>query len=401
VKGAMRGSTIWAYVVPQTSFAITIGESATEQIQTTKETIAAVRTHLTMMTPGVPIESDIWSDEAGRLLRFSVPAQNLEVVREDIASVATRRINVSRPNDEQARIPANGFSLAATVSKPFDIPKQPMPAVILVGGSGAVDRDEVAFGIPVLGQLSSALADAGFLVVRYDKRGVGQSGGRLESAGLGDFADDLRAAVKYVGDRKDVNPKKIAVVGHSEGGAVALLAAAKDKQIDAVVLIATNGIKGTDLILEQQKHLLDRSSMSDEEKQAKVELQKKINDAVLSGKGWENLPPEVRRQVDNPEFQSLLAFDPAKVVADVRQPILIVQGDLDTQVPPAHADKLDAIARARKNAPPTEVVKIPGINHLLVPATTGEVDEYGALKDKHISGEVTSAIAGWLQKTLK
>src|SRR5207245_8346893 len=115
------------------------------------------------------------------------------------------------------------------------------PAVVLVGGSGPTDRDDVVYGIPILGQISEALADAGFIVVRYDKRGIGQSGGRAESASLADFAEDVRAAVKALAERKDVDPKRLAVVGHSEGGLIALMAAAKEKKIDGAVLIATPG----------------------------------------------------------------------------------------------------------------------------------------------------------------
>ena len=77
-----------------------------------------------------------------------------------------------------------------------------------------------------------------------------------------------------------------------------------------------------------------------------------------------------------------------------------MQGELDTQVEPSNADKLEALAKKRKNAPPVEMIKLPGINHLLVPATTGEVDEYGSLKDKTVSPAVTQAIATWLTKTL-
>jgi fermentation-respiration switch protein FrsA (DUF1100 family) len=153
-------------------------------------------------------------------------------------------------------------------------------------------------------------------------------------------------------------------------------------------------------VLAQQQRLLNRTTLSPQEKQAKVDAQKKIHEAVISGKGLELLPPEVRRAVDNAEFQSLLVSDPAKLVAAVRQPLLIVQGELDTQVEPVNADRLETLARARKNAPATEVVKVPGINHLLVPATTGDVDEYATLKEKQISGKVTEAIVTWLKKTL-
>jgi len=236
-------------------------------------------------------------------------------------------------------------------------------------------------------------------VLRYDKRGVGQSGGRVEAATLADFTDDVRAAVKWLSDRKDVDDKRIAVVGHSEGGAVALMAAAKDKRIAAVAVIGSNGITGAELVLAQQQRMLDKSTMSAEEKQAKVELQKRIHEAVLTGKGWEQLPADVRKQVDNPEFQSLLANDPAKVMPDVKQPLLIVQGELDTQVEPSNADKLEALARKRKNSPPVEVLKVPGINHLLIPAKTGEVAEYSMLTDKQVSAAVTSGIVSWLTKT--
>src|SRR5262249_43291607 len=246
--------------------------------------------------------------EEGRLLRISIPAQGLEVVRDDIGSVSARQVVISRPNDEQVRITANGFTLAATVSKPATPAAPRLPAVVLTSGSGPMDRDEVVFGIPILGQVAGSLADAGFLVVRYDKRGIGQSGGRVETAALRDFAEDQRSAVKYVSERKDVDPKRIAVAGHSEGGVVSLIAAAKEKRIAAVVLIATNGMKGADVVLAQQQRMLEKSNLSDADKQSRIALQKQINDAALSGK-LDALPANIRRQVDNAEFLSVLSTD--------------------------------------------------------------------------------------------
>jgi len=400
LHSAAAGSTLSAYLV-QASAQIRVGESTTERLQTATRMIEVRRTAVKLMSGSVPLDIDVWGDEEGRLLRVTIPAQNLDVVREDIASVATRRVTISRPNDESVKIPSNGFSLAGTLSKPATAAAERLPAVVLVGGSGAVDRDELVFGIPVLGEIASALADAGFIVLRYDKRGVGQSGGRLESATLADYADDLRAAIKMLDDRKDVDPERIAVIGHSEGGDVALLAAAKDKKIAAIVLIGTNGVTGAELVLEQQAHLLDHAKISEADKQAKIALQKKIQQAVITGTGWDEIPPSLRKEVDNPEFQSLLMFDPAKVMPGVRQPILIVQGELDTQVAPANADRLEALARKRKNNPPVQVVKVPGVNHLLVPAATGEADEYASLSGKHVSPAVTTAVTSWLQRTLR
>ena len=396
LKTAETGAMIPIYQGGQPGLSLRVGDSQREQIQTVARLIEARRTQVTFVVPGAQeVDAEIWTDEASRLLRVSLPAQTFEFVRDDIASVSTRRVVISRSTDEQVRVVGNGFTLAGTLSKPAAVDGR-LPAVVLVGASGQGDRDEIVAGIPLFGQLAGALADAGFLVLRYDKRGIGQSGGRVESAGLLEFADDLRAAVKFMADRKDADSKRIAVVGYSEGGSVALLAAAKDNRIAGIALMATGGVSGNELVLAQQKRVLDRSNLTDGDKQLKVELQRRLHEAVMTGK-WEGLSADVRRQLDNPEFQSLLTFDPAKVMPQVRQPILVVQGTLDTQVEPANADRLEALARARKRQAAVDVVKIPGVNHLFAPATTGEVDEYPALKDKQISPALASALVTWLQ----
>ena len=242
------------------------------------------------------------------------------------------------------------------------------------------------------------MGEEGVIARRYDKRGVGQSGGRTETATLTDYADDVVAAVKWIARRRDVDNRRITVVGHSEGGSVAMIAAAKEKKIASLVLVATPGTLGAELILEQQRHALDLMRTPTAERQAKIDLQTKIHAAVITEKGWEAVPPEMRRQADTPWFRSLLLFEPAKVMPKVKQPILILQGDLDTQVPPQHADTLAGLARARKKAPGVEVKYIAGINHLLVPAATGEVSEYGELKEKTISPAVARAIVEWLKR---
>ena len=104
-----------------------------------------------------------------------------------------------------------------------------------------------------------------------------------------------------------------------------------------------------------------------------------------------------RRQADTPWFQSFLAFDPAKVMKDIRQPVLIVQGELDTEVPPANADRLQALANQRTKLPRLQVVKIPGVNHLLVPATTGEADEYPNAQRKARQRRSLRPIVRWLK----
>src|SRR5690606_16448227 len=100
---------------------------------------------------------------------------------------------------------------------------------------------------------------------------------------------------------------------------------------------------------------------------------------------------------DTEWFRSLLQYDPADVMEDVRQPILIIQGALDKQVFPHHADKLARMARERKRGGEAEVALLPGVNHLLVPATTGEVAEYPTLKVKTIAPEIAARIEAFLR----
>ena len=152
-------------------------------------------------------------------------------------------------------------------------------------------------------------------------------------------------------------------------------------------------------MLEQQQRALDQLKLAPEERARRVALQKQIQTAVLTGKGWEGIPPEMRKQADTPWFQSVLAFNPAKVIEDVRQPLLFVHGELDRQVPVAHADRLAALARTESDSKSVEVVIVKGVNHLLVPAFTGEVSEYGTLTDRNVSRDVSSAINAWLTRT--
>ena len=167
------------------------------------------------------------------------------------------------------------------------------------------------------------------------------------------------------------------------------------------MLCGGSSISGNDLVLEQQKHLLDLMQAPSNEVEAKIALQKRINSAVIAGTSWEGVLPSIRKQADTPWFASFLKFDPAPVIKDVRQPLLVVQGSLDRQVAQYHAERLGEFARARKKGRGVEVVTIPGVNHLFVPATSGEVSEYAMLPDKKITPRWPQAIIDWLAKLPK
>jgi pimeloyl-ACP methyl ester carboxylesterase len=391
-----------AYVAPQAEIAVDVQRLDVQSIETTHGTVRAHRYSVTFQNPGGPLATEVWTDDGGRLLKFETPSQSLVVIREDIGSVTARRQNISREGDERVSIAANGFKLAATVSRPAGKgdAKGRFPAILLIAGSGPNDRDETVAGIPVFGQLAGSLADAGYLVLRYDKRGIGQSGGRAETADIFDFAEDATAAIAYLRDRKDVLDDRISIFGHSEGALVALVVGSKQKDVEALVLAGCPSGTGADLILEQQKYLLDTMNLTDVEKESRIALQKRIQAAVLGKADWTGVDPELRKQADTEWFHTFLAFSPASVIPKVRQPLLIVQGELDKQVLPYHADKLAELARARKKMPAdsVEVVKLPGVNHLLVPADTGDVSEYSKLAGRSISPDVAKAVIDFLGK---
>jgi fermentation-respiration switch protein FrsA (DUF1100 family) len=165
-----------------------------------------------------------------------------------------------------------------------------------------------------------------------------------------------------------------------------------------VVSIAAPASTGAAVVLAQQQAALDQLKLSPAEREKRIALQTQIQQAVLTGKGWESIPPELRRQADTPWFQSLLAFNPATVVDDIRQPILFVHGDLDRQVPVAHVTQLSDIARKGRSRA-VDVVTVRGVNHLLVPAITGDVEEYLNLTDRTVSADVRNAVTGWLTTT--
>ena len=400
------GSSFPVFIAPQAEITAKQNARSTQKIETARRVIDVRAYALTFQNPGNPLEAIVWTDETGRLLKFEVPAQSLIFVREDLASVATRALVVSRDGDLSVRIPGNGFNLAGTLSQPSGTPpagsKGRYPAIVLVGGSGATDRDETVSGIAVFGLLASPLADAGYYVLRYDKRGVGQSGGRMETAGLPDLAEDVRAVVQFLRKRKDVDDKRIVLFGHSEGALVSLLAASRDEDLAGVVLAATPSGTGGELILEQQQYLLGKMNLPDAERAARIDLQKRIQAAVLGQGTWDDIPEPLKRQASTAWFQSFLAFTPASVMAKVKQPLLLLHGDVDRQVPVHHADRLAELARARKKVPAeaVQIVKLDGVNHLLVNGKTGDLDEYPSLSGRGLDLRVAPAIIEWLAKTL-
>ncbi len=405
LPGAKVGHRVPTFSPAQTTAMVTVRSVVDDRVRTQSAVLQFRRYGLDLVNAKGFAQIEMWVDASGRMLRLTVMDQAFDVVRTDIASITSRREQVARPNDQSVSIAAFGFSLKGTLSQPASAPspKFRFPAVVLVGGSEPIDREESVAGVPIFGQLASALADAGFVVVRYDKRGVGQSGGRAETANLSDYADDAVAVVSFLRRRKDIDPARIALLGYGEGGAVASVAASRGGDVSALVLVAAPGVTGGALALEQQLLLFARLKTPEAERNEKIELQQKLHLALITGNGLEAIPDDLRQRADTPWFRSFLVYDPARVVKNVDRPILIVHGELDREILPANADKLAAIAKTRKGrvAEAVKLVKLPGVNHLLIAARTGEIDEYGKITDRTVSRDLTSAVGSWLSEAMK
>jgi uncharacterized protein len=376
------------YIVPDTEIKVKV-RGVTEQTLTGPDgSIRTRRYELTFQNPATPLNALLVIDDRARMVRFELPDVGLLVVRDDASSVAIRPQTARNPTDVEVTIPANGFNLAGTLTAPPGVAgRLRHPGIVLVGGPLPADRDDTIEGVPVFAQLAKALADTGHVVLRYDRRGAGQSGGRTETATLADYADDAAAAAKWLSRRDDVDKNRLVIAGLGDGGAVALLAAAREKGLDGVVTLDASGSPGADLLLRQQERVLDGLKLAPADRQARIDLQKKIQAAVINGSGWEGVPPAMRRQADTPWFKSVLSYDPAQALAKVKRPLLIIQGDLDPNVPAQEADRLAELARARKKATPSEVVHIPDANHALAAPGT-----------KSVNPKVAEAIAAWIKK---
>ncbi len=401
--GSAPGDRIPVYVAPRREVAAAVRGVGSQVIQTAQGPVSASIYDTVFEYGERRLEGDIWIDEDHRLLRVHLPAVQLDIARQDLALVSTRLTGTRNPGDTEVRVPARGFSLAASVTAPAgsEPPTDGWPAVLLVPGTGLVDRDENLGGIPIYAELAAGLADAGYLVLRYDKRGMGQSGGRPESAGVEEYADDVRTMVRYLERRDDVDRDRIVVVAHGEGGWIALEAARRQRAIDAFALLAAPGVPGAELVLERQRNRLARLGIPDSERDEQIALQTRIIAAVLDEGAWEEIPEALRERADTRWFRTFLEFDPADVVRRTRQPALILHGEADAEIPVQHADRLLALAEARERREATvELVRLPGIDHRLLPAGTPTVDDYSGLLDRRVAAEVIAVLVDWMGRVV-
>lgn len=391
------GGSFPVYVAPEGEITGTLNRITPRRIVMPDRATDVREFDVTLMRAGAPTSVLVWVDDRNRLAKVIFGDQGYAAIREDLSSVMAREEKIHNDGDSDSFIPAAGFSLAATVTQPAK-PEAKMPAVVLVGSQGRQDRDETLYGVSLFGQMAGRLAEAGYLAVRYDKRGIGQSGGRPEHAGVEEYALDARAIVQWLRKRRDIDPNRVFVVSHGDGSAVAMTLAGMEKGVRGIALVGTPGLTGRETVLAQQQALLARLGGSVADREARLMMQRRIIDASITGKGWESIPADVKRQADTEWFRTYLLFDPSVAMKKIDQPLLVVQGSLDRETPVAWADRLEQLARTRKGAAATAVQKVivPGVNHLLLPAKTGEPDEYDSLPTQTISADAVKVIVDWL-----
>ena len=315
-----------------------------------------------------------------------------------------------RAEDLQYANPGAGIKLAATLTIPPG--KGPFPAVVLITGSGQQDRDESLLGHKPFLVLSDYLTRKGIAVLRSDDRGAGGSGGDFAIATTADFATDTEAAVAYLKTRPEVDPHRIGLIGHSEGGVIAPMVAARNGDIAFIVMMAGTGVPGDRIVAAQVVAGAEAAGMDHESAAKAGEQERRVLDLVehetdpgaLRRKlGAElGLPPAqidaAYRQLTSPWYRYFLTYDPAPALRKVACPVLALDGEKDTQVPAKL--NLPAIRQALEDGGNRhfEVDELPGLNHLFQHAKTGAFSEYSQIEET-IAPEALEKMAAWILRS--
>lgn len=355
----------------------------------------------------------------------------------DMGKEEVKKEKVVRPQEPKAPFPyseeevtfenkKDSLSLAGTLT----IPKKGknFPAVVLISGSGPQNRDEEIANHRPFRVIADYLARNGIAVLRFDDRGVAKSTGDFSKAITTDFATDAICAVEYLKTRKEIDLTKIGLIGHSEGGLVAPLAANASKDIAFIVMLAGPGITGEEIIYKQnyligkaeggsEANLLGMNDLyktmfavlkkEEDLEKAKGLMKIAVKEKLASMKdslNGEELIPESQQGafgegMANDWFKFFIMHDPALVLEKVKCPVLSLIGEKDLQVP-AQVNQ-DAIKKALEKSGSDYTVKtLPGLNHLFQECKTGSPSEYGAI-EQTISPKALKELGNWIKSKTK
>lgn len=324
-------------------------------------------------------------------------------------------VDTSKPQDPKKPYPyeeieityensAQGNKLAGTLTVPKG--KKSVPAVLLLTGSGAQNRNEEIFGHRPFLVLADHLTRKGIAVLRVDDRGIGGSTAVKGSTTL-DFAKDAIAGVEFLKKRPEIDATHIGLIGHSEGGLIAPIAASQSKDIAFIILLAGTGVPGEQVLYEQGAAIMRASGVDDEKIQANREVQEKVfaliksepDDTALRAKVRDIAGENQAVSVSNPWFRTFVTLDPRPYLKKVSCPVLALNGELDLQV--SAKQNLPEIEKALKEGGNKDfrTETLPKLNHLFQTATTGSVTEY-ARSEETFAPLALNKISDWiLEKT--
>jgi pimeloyl-ACP methyl ester carboxylesterase len=312
------------------------------------------------------------------------------------------------------------LKLAGTLTKPKG--DGPFPAVILITGSGPQDRDETLFNHKPFMVLADHLSRKGIAVLRYDDRGVGKSTGEFIKATTADFATDVQAAIAFLKERKEIDAKKIGLMGHSEGGLIAPIVAAQNPEVAFIVLLAGPGVSGEEILIMQGQALLKAMKADEKTFAFQKKIQEKLFKLIREGADAKAIEaalqdalkeiPEKTKKAAEAQLKAsekmlgtvwmryFLTYDPRNDLKKVRCPVLAVNGEKDLQVPPA--ENLSEIEKALKGAGNKDVTiqEFKGLNHLFQTCQTGLLDEYGKIEETFAPAAL-DVITEWILKRAK
>ncbi len=345
----------------------------------------------------------------------------LDFKRGDQPAEPRRPQNPARPypyREEEVAYPggAAGVTLAGTLTLPPG--PGPFPAALLIAGSGPQTRDEVVFGHSVFLVLADHLTRKGIAVLRVDKRGVGQSTGSYAQATSADFANDAEAGVAWLKTRKEIDPTRIGLVGHSEGGIVAPMVASRSAGVAWIVILAGDAIRGEEILLLQRQLIARAAHQSEEDIASSAGFQrrafailraekdpsaaqKKLGELHETDGAAAGIPPEARQSsiqfLSSPWVRYFLDYDPAPALRNTTCPVLALYGSKDLQVPAAQNLPVLKSSLEEGHNRDFQAEELPDLNHLFQHAMTGLPSEYGGIEET-VSPAVLDEVSSWILK---
>jgi hypothetical protein len=283
--------------------------------------------------------------------------------------------------EEEISFESDGITLSGTLTLPKER-SDLVSGVLFLNGSGPVDRDENAPGLKtdIFREFAAALAKSGIGSLRYDKRGVGKSGGTFAQASMEDLLSDARAALTALRTAEGIDPQRTFILGHSEGGILAPIIATEENDLAGLVLLAAPA-HSLDWIIRGQVERLNRAAGKSEEEVASALAQEdQYLDFVRKSSGeWSDYTfdqlKEAMPWLTQEKYKELTALslswmrqhflhDPLDTIRQVTRPVLIVQGGKDFQVPSGEAQLLSSALKEAGNSDVT-LALLPDLNHLM------------------------------------